>query len=105
MTPTGRRRSKVIALRYSSFDHFVGAYQERFGNREADRLGGFEIDDQFKSCRSHHRQVSGLLALEDAPDIDAGLPIGIEIASAVAHQHAGGDNVTLPAYGRQRMAQ
>jgi len=27
------------------FDHLVGARQERFRYREAERLGGFEIDD------------------------------------------------------------
>ena len=27
------------------FDHLVGAQQERFRYREAERLGGFEIDD------------------------------------------------------------
>jgi hypothetical protein len=27
------------------FDHLVGAPQERFRYREAERLGGFEIDD------------------------------------------------------------
>ena len=27
------------------FDHLAGAQQERFPYREAERLGGFEIDD------------------------------------------------------------
>ena len=29
-----------------SFDHLVGGYEERIGHREAECLGGFEVDDQ-----------------------------------------------------------
>ena len=34
-----------------SFDHFVGEQQEGSGNREAERLGRFKIDDEFKFGR------------------------------------------------------
>ena len=38
---------------------------------EAERLGGLEIDHQLELGRLHHRQVGGLLPLEDATRIDA----------------------------------
>ena len=57
------------------FDHLVGAEQDRCRNIEAERLGGFQIDHEFKFCRLLDRQIGGLVALENAPDIDAGLPI------------------------------
>jgi hypothetical protein len=31
---------------FTSFDHLVGGYEERIGHREAERLGGFEVDDK-----------------------------------------------------------
>jgi hypothetical protein len=33
---------------YPLFDHLVGAQQERFRDRETDRLGGLEIDDKLE---------------------------------------------------------
>ena len=47
-----------------------------FGDFEAERLGGFQVDDQFELGRLLHRQVSRLCALEDSAGIDADLTIG-----------------------------
>jgi hypothetical protein len=72
--PLGRRWSNSFVLR-DLFDHLVGSGEQRFGNGEAKCLGGLHVDDQLKLCRLQHRQVGGLVALEDAPDIDTGLPM------------------------------
>ena len=45
------------------------------GTVEAERFGGLEIDDQLELGRLLHRQVGGLLALEDAIDIAGGAPV------------------------------
>ena len=42
---------------------------ERRRYREAKRLGGLEVDDQFIPDRCLHWQVGRLLALEDAVDV------------------------------------
>ena len=51
------------------FDHLVGAGDDRRGNFEAERLGRFEVYDQFELGRLLHGQVSRFLALEDAIDV------------------------------------
>jgi len=40
----------------------------------AERFRGLEVDDQLVLGRRLHRQVGGLLALEDAIDIAGGAP-------------------------------
>jgi hypothetical protein len=46
------------------FDHLVGGGQQRFGDGEAERLGGFEVDDQLILGRRLDRQIGRPFALE-----------------------------------------
>jgi hypothetical protein len=55
-----------------SFDYLVGAEQERLGHREADRLGGLEIDDQLVFRRLFDGQVGRFGTLEDFVDVNSG---------------------------------
>ena len=41
-------------------DHLVGLKEERRGNREAQDLGGLEVNDQLKCRRLLGRKISGL---------------------------------------------
>ena len=54
------------------FDHLVGAKQNRWGYREAECLGGLEVDNHLKFYRHLNGQVGRLLATENAIDIDGG---------------------------------
>jgi hypothetical protein len=49
----------------SSFDHLVGAGEQRDGESEAQCLGGLEVDDELDLNGLLERQVSGFGALED----------------------------------------
>jgi hypothetical protein len=51
------------------FDHLVSAGDERRRHFEAERLRGLEVNHQLVLRRCLHRQVCGLLALEDAIDV------------------------------------
>ena len=52
-----------------SLDHLVGAREQRWRHVEAERLGGFQVDDHFDLRRLLYGKVTGLLAPEDAIDV------------------------------------
>jgi hypothetical protein len=56
----------------TSFDHPVGAGEQRWRDGEAERFGGFEIDDQLNLGGLLDRQVGGLLAFENAACVYTG---------------------------------
>src|SRR5260370_14369434 len=72
----------------ASFDHLVGAREQRRRNFDAQRTRGRQIDDELKFGGLHHGQVGGLSALEDAASIDAKLPKCFRKVRSVAHQTA-----------------
>src|SRR5262245_21946415 len=64
MSALGQKRTSC-----HSFDHLIGAVEQRAGDVEAERFGRFEIDHQHVLVRRLHRQIGWLLALEDAVDV------------------------------------
>src|SRR5262249_161601 len=53
---------------------------------DAQRLSGFEIDDQFKLGRLHDRQFGGIFTVENPAGINAGQAVAVKNVSSVAHQ-------------------
>src|SRR5262245_28038851 len=51
----------------------VRPQQHRLGDRQAQGLGGLEVDDQLELRRLLDRQVGGLRAIEDLRDLPSGL--------------------------------
>jgi hypothetical protein len=57
------------AIPFNSLDHLVGAGEQHWWHFEAKRPRGLEIDHQLELSWCLHRQVSRLLALENAIDV------------------------------------
>src|ERR1700675_2359422 len=76
------------------FDHLIRALQERRGDREAERLGGLEIDDQLELLRLFDWKVGGLGALEDLVNVGGGAAEQLKQDDRVRYETAS-DHVTL----------
>ena len=71
------------------FDHLVGAREHSGRNGEAQRLRGFEVDDQLESCRLLDREIGWLGTLEDLAGVNADQAKGSCEAWSIADQVAG----------------
>src|SRR5215510_8376616 len=71
---------------------------------EAERLRRFQIDHQLELGRLQDRQVGGLFALENPPDVIASVAIGIRKIRSVAHQAADGGVLASRINSRDGMA-
>src|SRR5262249_8112701 len=88
----------------ASFDHLVGAREQRGRDSQAESLGGPPIDNKLEFCGLLNRQVSGIGALEDARNVvDAHLAKKVQDIGAVAHQPAAERPQTSVIYGRNFM--
>src|SRR4051794_17471418 len=79
-----------------SFDHLVGAAEQRQWHAEAACLCGFEVYEQLDFRRLLNWQVGRLVALEYPSGIYAGLPVSGRKARAIADQAAGRGVFTDP---------
>src|SRR5215510_1578887 len=76
------RRSKRL------LDHLVRAAEQREWDREAECLGGLEVDNQLDLRGLLHRHIGRPLALEDPAGVDADLAEQVPKIGTVADQAA-----------------
>src|SRR5262245_64230768 len=86
-----------------SLDHLVGAGEQAIRHREAERLRGPEIEHELELGRLHDWQVSGIVALENTPDVESSLTVGIRNVIAIAHQPPLNDKFTIGVHVRDRV--
>ena len=80
----------VLPVR-NSFDDLVGAGEDRWRDRQAERLGSREVDDQLECRWLLHRQIDGLGALEDLPDVSTDNAISVGQVRPITDQAASSD--------------
>src|SRR5262245_33404844 len=73
-------------LNWPSLEHFIRSRQHIGRNREADLLGGFEIDDELKLRRLLYRKIGRLGAFEDLVHVSGGAAVRVNIAQAIGHE-------------------
>src|SRR5450830_236904 len=71
-----------------SFDHLIGAREQRWRHGEAERLGGLQIDNQIEGGWELDGQIGGPRAFENPSSKNSGLTINIWNICTVAHQAA-----------------
>src|SRR5258706_11856921 len=75
----------------SSFDHLIGAREQRERQGDAERLGGLEVKDQLDLCGKLDRQVAGRSAFENLIDVYGSPPPILGQIDPVACKSAGID--------------
>jgi hypothetical protein len=78
---------------FHSFDHLVGATEEREREGDAEGFGRLEVDKQLDFRDLLDRQISRLVALDYASGIDASLTVRLRKTASITHQAAGGSEV------------
>src|SRR6266566_1275200 len=68
------------------FDHLIRPHQDGLRDRQPERLGRLQVDDQLKLRRLLNGQVSGLRALEDLVDVDSGVAVDVNVVRPVCHE-------------------
>src|SRR5262245_61468996 len=81
-----RRGSFILSPScFTSLDHLVGGDLQREWHLYAQRLCGFQIDDQFELGWLQDRQLCRPLALKDRARVDSDLAIGDARIDPIAH--------------------
>src|SRR5258706_4015260 len=70
----------------SLLDHLIRPQQQRRRDREAERLGGLQVDDQLELRGLLYGQIAGLGALEDFIDVACGAPVESGTVVAIGHE-------------------
>jgi len=87
-----------------SFNHLVGAGQDRWRDGKAKHLCGLQVDYQLECGRLLHRQVGWLDAVENPTCVNADLAKDTGEVRSIADRTTGRDKLTRPIDRRDRIA-
>src|SRR6516164_1384642 len=90
--------------RFTSFDHLVGAGEQRERNVDSGCLGRLGVDHKVVLCWRLHRQVARLLAFENAIDVTSRAPVLSDWIRAIGDEAAPGDEGTGSVDRRQMVS-
>src|SRR6516162_6686559 len=87
-----------------SFNHLVGAQQERLRDRQAERLGGGQVDDEIELGGLLDRDVTRLRSAQNLVNIISGAPELLRKAWPIGHETSPFNVFTSAVHRRQSSA-
>src|SRR5262249_498002 len=98
---TTRQHPSACVSPYGSADHLIRLEEKRRRNREPERFGGLEVDDQPELHGLLYRQVSGLGAFEDFVHISSGAVVHCREGCAIEPEPAAVHELLVAVYRGQ----
>src|SRR5262245_18933927 len=77
-----------LVVRVGSLNHLISSQQQRWRNREAERLSGLEVDDEVEPGGMFDWEISGFGTLKDLCHVGSGVSIEIREIRSEAHEAA-----------------
>src|SRR5262249_53900153 len=96
---TGREQVQQKSL----LNHLVGKREHRRGHLKAERLRGFEVDDQLELGRLQNRQIGRSGAFEDSTGVNGDLAKLLGVIRRIADEPPIIDEFALKIHGRNSM--
>src|SRR5438128_1609151 len=87
-----------------SFNHLVGATEQRKRDGKSERPGGLEVQEHLNFRGLLYRQLARLFAFENTGGVDASQTVSVGNAAAIARQAAGRHELPVFVDRRHRMA-
>src|SRR5262245_37167414 len=101
MLPPTRVTNARRSISLYSLDDLVSSGQDRLRDREAERLGGLEIDDQLELGGLLDGEIGGFCTFQDLVDVGCGAPGNVPTARPIRHEATDLRLLPLSAHRRQ----